>query len=51
MATRKPAAKKRRLVAERRRSRSVPVWVIAKTMGRFRFTPTHRHWREVKIGA
>jgi large subunit ribosomal protein L39e len=51
MARYKPAAKKRRLIAERKRSRTVPVWVVAKTLGRFRFTPTRRHWRRVKIGA
>ncbi|NIP66625.1 50S ribosomal protein L39e [Candidatus Bathyarchaeota archaeon] len=51
MARNKPAAKKRRLAAAGKRAKSVPTWVIAKTMGRVRTNPKRRHWRRDKLKA
>ena len=51
MARNKPTAKKRRLGRASRRSRPVPTWVVAKTRGRVRSTPTRRHWRRTKLKA
>jgi len=49
MARYKPAAKKRRLARARRECRSVPAWVMAKTMGRVRINRRRRHWRRDKL--
>ena len=49
MATYKSPQKKYRLSAARRQSKPVPVWVIAKTKGKVRRTPSQRHWRRTKL--
>ena len=45
MARNKPLAKKLRLARAARRARPVPLWVIAKTLGRVRRSYRWRHWR------
>ncbi len=49
MASRKPAAKKRRLIRAGKSNSSVPVWVIARTKGYFRRHPKQRHWRRKRL--
>ncbi|NIN52883.1 MAG: 50S ribosomal protein L39e [Nitrososphaeria archaeon] len=49
MARYKSLAKKKRLAAAWKSSRPVPVWVVAKTMGRVRRTPSRRRWRMTKL--
>jgi len=45
VARNKPLAKKLRLARAMRRARSVPMWVVAKTLGRVRRSNRARHWR------
>ncbi|MFQ5761804.1 MAG: 50S ribosomal protein L39e [Candidatus Bathyarchaeia archaeon] len=49
MARFKTPYRKIKLARAQRRSRSVPSWIIAKTRGGMRRTPTRRHWRRTKI--
>lgn len=49
MARVKTYAFKKHLAAAYKSNRSVPVWVIAKTNGRVRTTPSRRHWRRTKL--
>mgnify|MGYP002332081436 CR=1 FL=1 len=51
MARNKPTAKKRRLIKAGKQRKSVPSWVIAKTVGKVRTHPKRRHWRRTKIKA
>lgn len=50
MAKHKPLAKKLRLISAGKRSRPIPAWVIAKTLGKIARRP-RRHWRRTKIKA
>ena len=50
MATHKSLAKKRRLARAYKSNKPVPLWVIGKTRGKVRRTPTQRHWRRTKLG-
>ncbi|HDI01849.1 MAG TPA: 50S ribosomal protein L39e [Candidatus Bathyarchaeota archaeon] len=45
MARNKPLAKKLRLARASRMARSVPTWVVAKTLGKVRRSNRWRHWR------
>lgn len=45
MATVKPAAKKRRLLAANKSNRRVPAWIIQRTARRFLRHPKQRNWR------
>jgi len=49
MARNKHVAFKLRLCAANKRSSPVPMWVIAKTAGKFRRHPKLRHWRRTKL--
>jgi large subunit ribosomal protein L39e len=49
MARNKPAALKRRLAKAGKRTRRVPVWVMAKTVGRVRTHRKRRSWRRQRI--
>jgi programmed cell death protein 5 len=49
MARNKPTARKRRLGRALKQKRSVPTWVIARTMGRVRWHPKRRQWRRKKL--
>ncbi len=50
MARNKPHAKKKRLIAASKSSKPVPTWVMMKTMGKVRSTPTsYRHWRRGRL--
>jgi len=49
MARNKPAARKRRLAKALKQKKSVPTWVVAKTIGRVRTHPKKRHWRRTKL--
>ncbi|HEW93951.1 50S ribosomal protein L39e [Candidatus Geothermarchaeota archaeon] len=49
MARYKQLAFKLRLGHATKSNRSVPIWVVAKTMGRFRTHPKRRHWRRTKL--
>jgi len=49
MARHKPAALKRRLARAGKRTRRVPVWVMAKTMGKVRTDAKRRSWRRQRI--
>lgn len=51
MARNKPAARKRRLGRAGKTNSPVPIWVIAKTKGRVRTTPTRRNWRTRRLKA
>jgi len=51
MARHKPTAKKRRLIKAGKKSRSVPAWVVVKTLRKVRPNPRRRHWRRTKIRA
>jgi large subunit ribosomal protein L39e len=42
-------AKKLRLAKAMKQNRPVPVWVVAKTMGRVRTHPKRRNWRRSKL--
>lgn len=45
----KTLALKKKLAAELKSNRSVPAWVIAKTLGKVRTNPAIRHWRRTKL--
>jgi len=49
LAKNKPTARKRRLARALKQKRSVPTWVIARTMGRVRMHPKKRQWRRTKL--
>jgi len=49
MARYKPLAFKLRLAHAKKSNRSVPIWVVARTMGRFRTHPKRRHWRRNRL--
>jgi len=49
LARNKPTAKKRRLASANKRSKPVPTWVVARTLGRVRFNPKRRRWRTRKL--
>ncbi|MFQ5887250.1 MAG: 50S ribosomal protein L39e [Candidatus Hydrothermarchaeales archaeon] len=42
-------AKKIRLGKAMRQNRPVPIWAVAKTMGRLRTHPKRRYWRRSKL--
>ena len=42
-------ARKLRLAKAMKQNRPVPVWVVAKTMGRVRTHPKRRYWRRSKL--
>ncbi|PLJ77768.1 50S ribosomal protein L39e [Infirmifilum sp. SLHALR2] len=48
MAHNKPLGKKIRLAAAVRENQQVPIWVIAKTLGRVRRKP-RRNWRRSRM--
>lgn len=48
MARCKPLAKKLRLISAEKENRSIPSWVIVKTLRKIRRLPK-RHWRRTKI--
>jgi large subunit ribosomal protein L39e len=45
----KHTAKKRRLAKAGKSKSSVPMWIVAKTMGRFRTHPKRKQWRRQKL--
>jgi len=49
MAHNKPHARKLRLAKALKSNSPVPLWVIARTKGRFRIHPRRRHWRRTKL--
>lgn len=49
MARNKPYARKLRLAKAYKSNSPVPLWVIAKTLGKFRRHPKLRLWRRVKL--
>ena len=49
MARVKSYALKMHLARAYKSNKSVPIWVIAKTRGKVRTTPTRRHWRRTKL--
>ena len=50
MARNKPLAFKLRLAKAGRQKKSVPAWIIAKTLGQVRFSPKSlRNWRTRKL--
>ena len=49
MARVKHTARKRRLAKAGRQKSSVPMWIVAKTMGRFRSHPKRKPWRRTKL--
>lgn len=49
MARVKHTARKRRLAKAGKQKSSVPMWIVAKTMGRFRSHPKRRPWRRTKL--
>jgi len=51
MARYKPLSFKLRLAHAKKSNKSVPIWVVARTMGRFRTHPKRRHWRRTKLKA
>ncbi len=51
MAHAKPLARKLRLGKALKSNSPVPLWVIARTAGRFRWHPKRRHWRRNTIKA
>ncbi len=52
MARNKPLAYKLRLAKAGKQKKSVPAWIIAKTMGRVRRSPkSRRNWRNRKLRA
>ena len=44
-----PLARKLRLAKAMKQNRPVPVWVVAKTMGRVRTHPKRRYWRRSRL--
>ena len=51
MARNKPLGKKLRLAAAFKENSAVPIWVIARTLGKFRTHVRRRHWRRTKLKA
>ncbi len=51
MAHYKPHARKLRLGKALKQNSAVPIWVIARTRGKFRTHPKRRHWRRNTIKA
>jgi len=49
MARNKPLAKKLRMAKAMRSNSSVPTWVVIKTGGKLRRTPSQRNWRQTKL--
>ncbi|MBC7113101.1 MAG: 50S ribosomal protein L39e [Candidatus Methanomethyliaceae archaeon] len=49
MARNKHLSKKKRLIKANKESSPVPIWVVAKTRGKFRRHPKMRHWRRSKL--
>ena len=49
MARVKTSSIKNHMTKELKANKSVPVWVIARTNGRVRTTPSRRHWRRNKL--
>ena len=49
MAKVKTPAIKNHIAKEIKTNQSVPVWVIARTNGRVRTTPSRRHWRRNRL--
>ena len=49
MARSKPLGKKLRLASALKSNRAVPIWVVAKTMGKVRWNPRRRHWRRGRL--
>jgi len=49
MARHKLLSFKLRLAHAWKENRPVPIWVIARTKGRVRTSPTRRHWRRTKL--
>ncbi|RLG61042.1 50S ribosomal protein L39e [Candidatus Geothermarchaeota archaeon] len=49
MAHNKPHARKLRLARALKSNSPVPLWVIARTKGRFRTHPRRRYWRRTKL--
>ncbi|MCK5774428.1 MAG: 50S ribosomal protein L39e [Thermoplasmata archaeon] len=45
MSSRKPFAKKKRLIKETNRNRRVPAWVMQRTARKFTSHPRRHHWR------
>ncbi len=41
--------KKTRLAKATKQNRPVPIWVVAKTLGRVRTHPKRRYWRRSKL--
>lgn len=41
--------KKIRLAKATKQNRPVPIWVVAKTLGRVKTHPYRRHWRRSKL--
>jgi large subunit ribosomal protein L39e len=41
--------KKIRLAKATKQNRPVPIWAVAKTLGRVRTHPKRRHWRRSKL--
>ena len=51
MARNKPHARKLRLARAWKTNSPVPLWVVIKTLGKFRFHPHIRNWRRNKLKA
>jgi len=49
LAKRKVLSRKLKLASEQRAAKPVPAWIMAKTKGKFRRTPSQRNWRKNKI--
>jgi len=49
MAKHKTLPRKIRLAKEYKKARPVPSWIVARTKGKVRRTPTRRQWRRTKI--
>jgi large subunit ribosomal protein L39e len=49
MARHKLLSIKKRLAHAWKVNRPVPIWVVARTMGRVRTHPKRRHWRRTKL--
>lgn len=49
MASKKPAAKKMRLMKAQKSNRRVPAWIIMRTSRRFVSHPQRRNWRRNRL--
>jgi large subunit ribosomal protein L39e len=49
MARNKHLCRKKRLIKANKESSPVPLWVVAKTRGKFRRHPKQRNWRRTKL--